>query len=360
MIQLHQFARWIDRERFRLEYALPAQGPLPDSLRGIGERVHPVDLKRRLDIPGVRRLARLFSELGVHIVHSHNARANVHARIACRIAHVPVQISTIHNSIFNYGVSAVRQYLYVTAERQTFRWCDRVIAVSEGIAGDLRTRYRFPTEKITVVPNGVDMDRVEPRSDGSTVRAGLGIGTDSTIILQVGRLTPQKGYDILLKSFSTVHQNHPDAVLLMIGEGPQRRELEDLARGLGIEESSRFLGHREDIADLLGAADIVTLASRSEGMPYTLLEAMAAGRAVIATQIPGIEEVIKSEDMAVLVPTEDLAALAEALSGLIVEPSRSKSLGEAARRHIEVHHTASRMVERVQQIYRSLLDRKTS
>ena len=358
MIQLHQYAKWIDRDHFRLEFALPSEGPLPDSLRDIGETVHPIDLKRRFDIPGIRRLAGLCSELGVQIVHSHNARANVHARIACRMAHVPVQISTIHNSIFNYGVSAVRQYLYVTAERFTARWCAQIIAVSEGISGDLMNRYGFHPEKITVVPNGVDLDRIEPQLDRSSARSGLDVPADSTVILQVGRLTPQKGFDILLDAFSELQRDHPGLVLLLVGEGSSRYDLEEQARLLGIERQTRFLGHRDDIADLLCSADIVTLSSRSEGMPYTLLEAMAAGCPVIATRIPGIEEVVRSEDLAVLVPPEDPEALASAISGLLSDSARVKSLGEAARRYIHEHHTARGMVEKVQRIYQLHYGRK--
>lgn len=351
MIQLHQFARWIDRDKFSLEFALPAEGPLPDSLKEIGETVHPIDLNRRLDIKGMKSLARLCRDRDVQIIHSHNARANVHARLARRFAAVPVQISTIHNSVFNYGVSAVRQYMYVTAERQTFRWCSHVIAVSEGIKDSLVSSYKFPAEKVTVVPNGVDLDRTAPQFGRTAVLSQQNIPEHYRIILQFGRLTKQKGFDILLRAIALLKDHYPDIVFLLAGDGPLRQELEEEARILGIESITRFLGHQENIGDLLDAADIVTLSSRSEGMPYTLLEAMSAGCAIIASKIPGIEEVISTSDLAILVSSEDSSALAEAITRLINDPLEANRLGEAARRHILEHFTAHSMVERVQQLY---------
>lgn len=356
MIQLHQFARWIDRDKFSLEFALPAEGPLPDSLKEIGETVHPIDLNSRLDIKGMKSLARLCRDRDVQIIHSHNARANVHARLARRFAAVPVQISTIHNSIFNYGVSVVRQYLYVTAERQTFRWCTHVIAVSEGIKDSLVSRYRFPDGKITVVPNGVDLDRTAPQSDRAAILAQLKIPEDVKIILQVGRLTHQKGFDILLRAIAMLNDNQSDIIFLLAGDGPLRQELQEMAHSLGIEAVTRFLGHQENIGNLLGAADIVTLSSRSEGMPYTLLEAMSAGCAVVATRIPGIEEVLKSGDLAVVVPPEDPGAIAEAITGLLDNTDRISKLGEAALTHVLEFHTASRMVDEVEQLYMQVLN----
>jgi glycosyltransferase involved in cell wall biosynthesis len=358
MIQLHQFARWIDREKFQLEFALPGEGPLPDSLKEIGEIVHAVDLNRRFDIRGYKSLTSLCRDRNVQIIHSHNARANVHARLARKYARLPVQISTIHNSVFNYDVSPARQHLYAAAERWTFKWCSHVIAVSEGIKKSLVSRYRFPAGAITVVPNGVDPDRVSPQSDRSAVLASLNVPDKSKVILQFGRLTPQKGFDILLKAVEKLKANYPDLIVLLAGDGPLRQELEGVAHNLGIGAVTRFLGHREKIGDLLGAADIVTLSSRSEGMPYTLLEAMSAGCAVVATEIPGIAEVIKTGDHAVSVPPEDPEALADAITDLIENPSRIGKLGEAARAHVQKCHTASGMVEKVELVYQNSMNHR--
>ena len=354
MVQMHQFARWVDRD-FHFEFAMPAGGPMPESLKDKGETVHAVELGSRFSLKDVGGLIQLCRERGIDVVHSHNVRANIHARVAGRRAGVPACVSTIHNSVYHYDVAALNQRAYAMAERWTLRWCDRVIAVSEGIAQQLRCGYGFPPEKITVVPNGVDPERLEPHASRQKVRQSVEVAEGATVLLQVGRLTPQKGFDVLFEAIARIADRYPHLVVLAVGDGPLREQLERLAQRLNIASVVRFLGHREDVADLLNSADLVTLASRSEGMPYTLLEAMGSGRAVVATRIGGIEEVIKKEGTAVLVPTEDPEALAAAIASLLDDSVHAEAVGSAARAYIMEHHTAARMVERVQSIYRDLL-----
>ncbi|MFC1559018.1 glycosyltransferase family 4 protein [Gemmatimonadota bacterium] len=360
MVHLLQIARFLDRDAFHLEFALPASGPLPDSLRQMGEQIHVIDLRHRLDWSAIRNLSKLCREQDIDILNSHNVRANIHARLAGRSARVPVVVSTIHNSVFNYDVSPLLQHLYAATERYTFRWCSQVIAVSEGIAHVLRQRYRLPPNRITVIPNGVDLEQLEPSTDRDSIRASFGLEPRSKAILQIGRLTPQKGFDVLLKALSLMKDTHPEAVLLIVGDGPLRGELESQARDLGVTGQTRFLGHQEGVADLLHAADIVTLASRSEGMPYTLLEAMAAGRAVVATSIPGIKEVVLDNETALLVAPEDSRALASAVSSLLSDRTKTDSLGSAARNHIREFHTSQIVVSQLEDLYSRLMDRSGS
>jgi len=355
MVQMQQFARWLDRDVFHIEFAMPAGGPMPASLIAMGETVHAVELGSRFSLRDVRRLAQLCRERQIDVLHSHNVRANIHARVAGRMARVPVRVSTIHNSVYHYNVSALHQYFYSAAERLTLRWCDRIIAVSEGIAQELRCRYGLPAARITVVPNGVDPERLVSSTSRRQIRPQLGVAPDATVLLQVGRLTPQKGYDVLFEAVARIADRYPGLAVLAVGEGPLRAQLEEQARRLKIDGVVHFLGHREDVADLLNMADLVTLASRSEGMPYTLLEAMGSGRAVVATRIGGIEEVIRQEGTAVLVPTEDAAALATAIAGLLDDPDGAAQMGASAREYIMQNHTAAGMLVQVQAIYQDLL-----
>lgn len=355
MIQMHQFSRWLDRDAFDIEFAMPAGGPMPESLAAMGETVHAVELGSRFSLGQARQLAQLCRERRIDILHSHNVRANIHARVAGRLAGVPARMSTIHNSVYHYDVPALNQHLYSLAERLTLRWCHRVIAVSEGIADELRRAYGMPADKITVVPNGVDPDRLEPKSGRAQVRQALGVAQDAPVLLQVGRLTPQKGYDVLFDAIARIAPAHPGLVVLAVGEGPLRQQLEQQVQALKIDHMVRLLGHREDVADLLHAVDLVTLASRSEGMPYTLLEAMGSGRAVVATRIGGIEEVIQQEDTARLVPSEDAEALAEAVNVLLADSGTAATMGTAAREYIMQHHTAAGMLAQVESIYRDVL-----
>ena len=277
MVQMHQFARWIDRDGFHVEFAMPAGGPMPDSLVEMGQTVHAVELGSRFSFRDVRRLVDLCRERRIDVLHSHNVRANIHARIAGRNGGVPACVSTIHNSVYHYDVPVLHQRAYALAERFTLRWCDRVIAVSEGIAAELRNRYGFPSAKIAVVPNGVDPERLVPSANREEVRQNAGVDTNATVLLQVGRLTPQKGFDLLIAAIARIAERYPRLVVLAVGEGPLRAELEALARQLKVEDVVRFLGHREDIADLLNAADLVTLASRRRGCPIPYWRPWGAG-----------------------------------------------------------------------------------
>lgn len=355
MIQMHQFARWLDRDAFDIEFAMPAGGPMPESLAAMGQTVHAVELGSRFSLQEVRRLAQLCRERRIDVLHSHNVRANIHARLAGRMSGVRARVSTIHNSVYHYDVPAINQRVYSLAERLTLRWCHRIIAVSEGIAEQLRQGYGLAADKINVVPNGVDPERLLATRERAEVRRSLDIAPEAPVLLQVGRLTPQKGYDVLFDAIARIAQSHPRLVVLAVGEGPLRQQLEQQAHSLKLDRVVRFLGHREDVADLLHAVDLVTLASRSEGMPYTLLEAMGSGRAVVATRIGGIEEVIRQQGTAQLVPSEDAEALANAIDALLQAPDVAARMGVAARAYILEHHTAEGMLARVQSIYRDIL-----
>jgi len=356
MTQMLQFVRWADPNRVAWQFAVPDDGPLPDALRALGARVHTLKIRSRFDFAAIRWITKLCREEQFQVVHSHNVRANVHARIGAVRAGVPVRVSTIHNSVFAYDVSYAKQRLYAAAERRTAAWATRIIAVSAGIATELIDRYGINPEKVTVVPNGIDPDRLQTTRTPAAVREELGIDISVPLVLQVGRLTSQKGFDLLIRALVPVRQRYPDVQLLCIGEGPDRAPLEALTASCGLSDCVHFAGHREDVADLLTVADIVALASRSEGMPYTLLEAMGMGRAVVATRISGIEEVIEDGTTGVLVPPESAPALASAIMDLLADSRRRESLGDSAREQVMQYFTAEATVRAVAALYEGLVD----
>ena len=355
MTQMLQFVRWIDPGRVAWQFAVPDDGPLPDALRALGARVHTLKIGSRFDVGAIRRLKMLCRAEQFQVVHSHNVRANVHARIAAVRAGVPVRVSTIHNSVFAYDVSPMKQRLYAAAERRTAAWATRIIAVSDGIATELTHRYGIDPEQVTVIANGIDPERLQPRRTPEAMREELEIGSSVPLILQVGRLTSQKGYDLLIQAMSPVRKRHPDVQLLCVGEGPDRAQLESLAANRGVSDCVHFAGHREDVPDWLAAVDLVALASRSEGMPYTLLEAMGMGRAVVATRIGGIADVVEDGITGVLVPPEDAPALADAIIDLLAEPESRERLGQAARSQVLQSYTAEATARAVVELYEELV-----
>lgn len=238
----------------------------------------------------------------------------------------------------------------VALERRLLnRRVGRYIAVS----GHVKARLEglgWPPRKIQVIPNAVDAASLQRRPDPQLRRNAAG-GDAGTVVLVPGRLDAQKGHRYLLRAVEEI----PDATFLLAGGGPLREELETLAHTLGITDRVVFLGHRSDIADLLAVSDLVVLPSLYEGLPLAVLEAMAAGRAVITTRVGGVEEVVTEGQNGVLVPPAHPAALAAAIRTLVRDPELSRRLGAAGRQTIEADYDAATMAERVCRVYDAIL-----
>jgi glycosyltransferase involved in cell wall biosynthesis len=355
MTQMLQLSTWMDHERVALQYAVPDDGPLFDALRNLGARVAPIKLRGRIDPAGIRRLAHLCRAERIQVLHSHNARADINARLAGRWASVPAMVSTIHNSVFNYDIPASKQRFYAASERWTSRLAVAIVAVSPGISRELIEKYRIPGEKVVVVPNGIDPKELQARVAAPAMRRDLGVGASAPLLVQVGRLTEQKGFDVLLQALVAIVESRPDVRALFVGTGPQRQELEALCRRLGLTDTVIFLGHRKDIPDLYAAADLVILASRSEGMPYTLLEAMGIGCCVVGTEIGGIIDVIEPERTGILVPSEDPETLATRVLELLGNAERRQALGSAAKEQILEGFTAQHTAAQLTALYERIL-----
>ena len=221
---------------------------------------------------------------------------------------------------------------------------DRFMPVSRHNAACLEALLRWPRQKMRVIPNGLDPGPFtrEPNVD---LRRSLSDGRP--LVLAVARLDPQKGHRYLLEAAAQV----PEAVFALAGDGPDRAALEALAVDLGIRDRVRFLGRRSDIADLLAACDVFVLPSLYEGLPISLLEAMAAERAVIATAIGGTDEVVVHEQTGLLVPPAEPAALAAALRRLLADDALRRRLAVAGHDRVTSHFSIREMVARVSALY---------
>ena len=227
---------------------------------------------------------------------------------------------------------------------------DRYIAVSRDIAQELIDRFHWPSAKVEVVPNAVDLDRFEVAA-APALREELGASAAHPLVMTLGRLDEQKGYPVLFEAATRL----PDAVFALAGEGPERAALEALAASLGISERVRFLGHRRDIPQLLAACDVFALPSLYEGTSLAVLEAMAARRAIVSSAIGGTDELIEDGESGVLVPPGDAVALADALARLLADPGLRNSLASRARERVEAGFTRRAMADRMMSIYERVL-----
>jgi glycosyltransferase involved in cell wall biosynthesis len=230
---------------------------------------------------------------------------------------------------------------------------DGCIAVSEWVAAKLREGYGLPAEKITVVRNGIPVTAYDGAPDPA-LRSWLASGTNRPIVLTLARLDAQKGHRYLLEAAVQV----PEAIFVVAGDGPERNALEALAARYGLSDRVRFLGHREDVPALLAASDLCVLPSLFEGLPLTVLEAMAAGKPLVATRAGGVPEAIQDGSSGLLVAPRDPKGLAAAIRRLIDDPGLATRLANTAQARVRQAFSAQRLATEVEQVYEGLLSNR--
>ncbi|MBI3945928.1 MAG: glycosyltransferase family 4 protein [Armatimonadetes bacterium] len=306
------------------------------------------------DARALWRLYRHLRRSQPDLVHAHSSKAGILGRVAARWARVPVVVYSPHAFAFQMRSGYAPRTLYLRLERLAGRWTDCLVAVSHAEADLAAAAGLLPKARIAVIENGVDPAETVSRAEGAAVRQALGIAPQAPVVLFAARLVEQKAPEVLVRAALRVLERHPDAVFLLAGEGPLRPLLEqEIARANG-EPNVRLLGYRPDAARLYAAADLFALPSRWEGLPYALLEAMAAGLPVVASDIPAIAEAAPCGETALLVPPDDPGALAEALECLIREPDDARALGAAGRERVRRCYTLDRQVARLGALYQRL------
>lgn len=294
----------------------------------------------------VARLARVIRIHSPDVVHLHSSKAGLAGRAALR-GHVPTLFQP-HGWSFLALEGAVAT-LARRWERAAVRWSDRILCCSEGEAEQGRRAGIVPG-LLEVVPNPVDLDRFRP-ADGAeraAVRHRLGV-PDGPVVVCLGRLAPQKGQDLLIAAWRRVVAKVPAATLVLVGDGPDRTRLAS-ASGSGV----RFVGHQDDVTGWLHAADVVALPSRYEGQSLAVLEAMASGTAVVATDVEGMSEAL-GDDAGAIVPLGDESALADALVLRLHDPDLAAAEGRAGRARAVRNHDPEAWAERISAVTRSVL-----
>ena len=307
--------------------------------------------------PGLRhplafaRLFRVIRRASPTIVHTHLQSANLYGRAAARLAAVPIVIATEHN------VYTQKPRRYVMVERQLARATDVLIAVSTNVQQFLSAQLALPASAIRVVRNGVAPAAPSPdRVAALRARAGDG----APIVAVVASLTRKKGHDCLLRAIAMLRERGVACHVLLAGEGPERVRLESLAADLGLGGVVQFLGALPGSADVLAVADLFVLPSIAEGMPLALLEAMQAGKAVVATAVGGVPEVIQPEVNGILVPPADAPTLADAMARLAASRNLREQLGAEAQRTVAREYTEAAYLAALDAIYTEAAGRRST
>jgi glycosyltransferase involved in cell wall biosynthesis len=254
----------------------------------------------------------------VDVVHLHTARA---LSLAPYLSRGPVRILTRRMDYPPRGSGAYVRWLYGRV--------DAVIAISAA-ARDALVSRGVPAERITLVPSGVELDRFAGL-DAASARRELGVGDTDPVVAIVGSLHRRKGHQFLLRALRLAGERGPAPLLLAAGDGPERAALEELAAELGIAARVRWLGRREDVRPVLAAADVVAAPSLAEGLGVAVIEALAAGKPVVASAVGGLRELVRDERDGLLVPAADAGALADVLGRLLGDADLRDRLGRAGR-----------------------------
>jgi len=315
------------------------------------------DIRPLWDLAGLVRLCNFLRREHYDIVHTHTSKGGFVGRLAARLANVSAIVHTVHGFAFHEQSRRSTRLFYSTLERIASRWCDRIVSVSE-----FHRRWALELgickpSKILAIPNGIAA-LSNPTVAPAELRRRLGIAKRDMLILSMARLAPDKGLDYLIAAAENLLRTERQFRIVIAGDGPVRTRLEELTRSLGIADWVNFLGFREDVSDLLAACDLVVLPSLREGLSIALLEAMAAGKPIIATSIGSHKELACQAEIARLVPPADAAALCEAILQVGGYPDLRTRLGTNARTLFETHYTEERMLNAYKQLYFDLVHAK--
>lgn len=317
------------------------------------------EVRGAADVVALGQLVALMRRVRPHVVHTHTAKAGTLGRLAARLTGVPVIVHTYHGHIFHGYFSPGRTRVFLGIERMLARWSDCLLAVSDTVRRELLALGVGTPDRFRVLPLGLDLDRyVTAGARRGELRAELGLSPEVPLVAIVARLVPIKAHEVFLEAARRIQAVLPAARFLLVGDGERRQALERLAAALGLGAHVRFLGWRRDLERVYADAWVVALTSRNEGSPVSLIEAMAAGCAVVATRVGGVPDLIEDGVTGRLVPPDEPAALAEAVVGLLRDADRRRALGGAARRRVVPAFAAERLVAGVDRLYGELLRAK--
>jgi glycosyltransferase involved in cell wall biosynthesis len=352
----------LDAGEASLEHLAEAGGLRTLKIPDLGRSISPLS-----DVRAFFQLVRLIFREAPDVIHTHTAKAGTLGRLAALTFNITrprrqrcALVHTFHGHVLSGYFGRAGNILVRLAERMLGAFTDRTVAISDRQRDELVNRFRVAAAaRTTVVPLGLDLQPLLALpADAPNLRRDLRIPDRDVVVGYVGRLVPIKNIAMLVRAFAEARKPQPDMWLVLAGDGPLRLELEALAREGGVADRVRFLGWTENLAALYATFDICALSSSNEGTPVAIIEAMAAGRAVIATAVGGVPDVVDAGRTGLLVPTGDIASMAASLQRLSRDPAERRVLGAAARLEAGRRFSIERLVDDIDKLYRQVLGDK--
>ena len=340
----------LPRSEFDLVIGAPRDGTFFDRFRDRGLEV--VEFPRSsLGARHFHLTRRLISRLDIDVVHTHGTGPGCYGRLVARWMRVPA-IHTFHGLHYS-GYSPLSRHLYLALERQLARGSHTIINVSRSQHLEGLGLRLFRPEQSVVIVNGVDIEGMERVLLESPIRReSLGLTAADVVIGCVSRFDPVQRIELLVEALRRLRARFPRLVLVLVGGGGEQQRIRRLVFEGGVSEQVIFTGFLESPARIQPVLDLYVASSRKEGLPPSILEAMAAGLAVVATDVPGHRDVVVPGETGLLVTPEDPAALADAIAALLTDPARRKSLGQAGRERVRQEFSISAMVDATAAAYR--------
>ena len=299
-------------------------------------------------------LVRLIIEERPYIIHTHSSKAGLLGRLAAKIAGVPQIVHTPHGHVFygHFGPIASKVFLWI--EKIFSRFTDRMVALTDGEKNDYEKLSVCPSEKLLKIHSGVDVAQYM-NSNGNMVekKRSLGLDQNGTVVGFVGWLLPIKGPEYLLKAMEYVWPEHPEAALVFVGKGDLDLDLRTQALQVNANGRVKFLGWREDINEIIPVFDMLVLPSLNEGMGRVLVEAMAAGKPVVASRVGGIPDLVQHGETGYLVPPADEKALADGIKKLLDDPGNAWEMGQRGKEYCQ-QFSLEAMIAKLDDLYSDL------
>jgi glycosyltransferase involved in cell wall biosynthesis len=349
----------------------PDEASFEEAARAAGVHLHPItELGRSVrvwsDLIALIRLLGLLWRVEPDVVHTHTAKAGALGRLAASVynvsrppSHRCLIVHTFHGHVMDGYFGPITNRLVRLAERALGRLADRIVTISDRQWQDIVVRYRIAAPgKVSMVPLGFELESFDDLPSVTRAREALGLPSEGLAVGFIGRLVSIKQPLDLVDAFARLSAAEDAAVLLIVGDGELKSRVEQEVRSRGLTDRVVFAGWRSDLANVYAAIDIVALTSRNEGTPVTLIEAMAAGCPVVATDVGGVADLVEDGMNGLLVAAGDTRAFGEALVRLARDPVERERLGRNGRARVLARYQADRLADELDRLYRVALQEK--
>lgn len=345
---LYRLLTRLDRSRFSPQVIClyNGEGTIAHKIRALGIPVFDMNMQKKTDLLALYRLRQAILDIRPTILHGSLFHTNILSRFLGWVAKVPIVICT------EQTMAMEPEWRY-RLNRFTLGLVNQVIANSVNVKTFYHTHVGVPAEKIQVIYDGIELPP-QNYGDRTQIRQTWNLPAEAFVMVTLGRIDPVKGLDYLIRALPQLHQVY----LMVIGEGPQKSRLQQLAIQHQVDDRIVWAGYQPDAFQLLSACDLFVQPSLFEGLPNSVLEAMAMQLPVVATHVGGIPEIIQSEKTGWLVPPKDTPALVTAIEHLQHNPTRRLELGRAGAARVRKTFTVEKMVNQYEQMYQSLIDQK--